>query len=75
MILFNKKLSAVGSQIPTAAITALAELQEILFLDAAEKDEGFVLNPDKEHDSDIMERIDDLANRYGLRPRKIVPFK
>lgn len=74
MILFNKKLVNKISPV----MNMLSELQEILYLEAAEpnlRGNNWMLNPDKEQDSDTLERINDLADKYGLRPNKIARFK
>ena len=71
MILFNKKLVNKCS----TSTDALSELQEILYLTEGAGGKGFALNPDKEWDSDTLARIGELANKYGLRPNKIVRFK
>jgi hypothetical protein len=76
MIMFNKKLDKAG-----AAMRVLAILQEILYLDTEptkdgpNTDDGFVLNPDKEQDSDTLSRINNLAAQFGLRPKTKVPFQ
>ena len=69
MIMFNKKLDKAG-----AAMRVLAILQEILYLEASEDSKGFVLNPDKEQDSDTLTRINNLADQFGLRPKTKVPI-
>ena len=70
MKLFSAKLTRVNGP-----MYALTELQNILYLTKDELGKGGILDPDKEHDSDTLERINDLAMRYGLRPATKTPIR